>query len=162
MNNAYLNWQPPVNSGELTLLEVYDTLPGRAQEQINFLVRLLENPTSPVCLSGAIDLFNHGRIHIILNCGLSRNDEARVIGFTMGNDTRLQKWELCVFEFFARYIYPTVYRFNQEQIEIFRNAVALGRSNPIKNIHQYDFKSNLNKTIRNIRDEWQIMPNFIV
>lgn len=47
---------------------------------------LLENPDSPLPFAGKIDLYRHDCLHLLLERGLSVEDEAFVVGFTMGND----------------------------------------------------------------------------
>lgn len=37
------------------------------KEEIPWIVRLLENPQSPLALSGKISLFDHDCLHILLN-----------------------------------------------------------------------------------------------
>ena len=62
---------------------------------IHWFVWLIENPKSPISLTGAIDLYNHDIIHILLGRGMDVKDEALVIGFTMGNSeytNSLVKW----------------------------------------------------------------------
>ena len=73
---------------------------------IHWFVWLLENPKSPISLTGAIDLYNHDIIHILLDRGMLNRDEAMVIGFTMGNSETTSSWVRWLFEFCARYLYP--------------------------------------------------------
>ena len=72
---------------------------------IHWFVWLLENPKSPISLTGAIDLYNHDIIHILLDRGMAVRDEAMVIGFTMGNSETTSSWVRWLFEFCARYLY---------------------------------------------------------
>ena len=65
----------------------------KEQSKIHWLVWLLENPNSPVSLTGAIDLYNHDIIHILLDRGMEVKDEAMVSGFTMGNSTATRSWD---------------------------------------------------------------------
>ena len=64
----------------------------KTQSDIHWFVWLLENPKSPFRLSGAVNLFNHDIIHILLNRGMDVDDEAYVIGFTMGNSEPSSSW----------------------------------------------------------------------
>ena len=77
----------------------------KKQGQIHWFVWLLENPSSPISLTGAVDLYNHDIIHILLNRGMEVKDEAMVIGFTMGNSKSTSSWVRWLFEFCARYLY---------------------------------------------------------
>ena len=56
------------------------------KEDISWLVWLIENPKSPFHLHGAVTLRDHDHIHVLLGRGQANDDEAFVIGFTMGND----------------------------------------------------------------------------
>jgi len=44
----WMEWNPGLNNDTLTLREVYDSLPGYSQSEINWLVKMLENP-KPNC-----------------------------------------------------------------------------------------------------------------
>ena len=60
----------------------------KKQKDISWLVWLIENPKSPFHLHGAATLHDHDHIHVLLKRGQDNDDEAFVIGFTMGNDDR--------------------------------------------------------------------------
>jgi hypothetical protein len=126
----------------------------KVQSDIHWFVWLLENPNSPVSLTGAIDLENHDLIHILLERGMDIRDEAMVIGFTMGNSTgtsSLVKW---LFEFCARYLYPEGYRFNDADIVEFNRGYAYGYTRPKRNIHLERF--DVTQNISDIREKFGI------
>ena len=126
----------------------------KVQSSIHWFVWLLENPISPISLTGAIDLENHDLIHILLDRGMEIRDEAMVIGFTMGNSTgttSLVKW---LFEFCARYLYPDGYRFNDADIVEFNRGYAYGYTRPKRNIHLERF--DVTQNISDIREKWGI------
>ena len=126
----------------------------KVQSEIHWFVWLLENPKSPISLTGAIDLDNHDLIHILLDRGMEIRDEAMVIGFTMGNSTEtntLIKW---LFEFCARYIYPEGYKFDDADIVEFNRGYAYGYTRPRRNIHLDRF--DLTQNISDIREKWGI------
>jgi hypothetical protein len=150
---TYIKWTPPLHSDELTLAEVYATLHANKQNQINFWVWLLENPQSKVHLSGAVDLFNHDCLHIVLARGLAPSDEAFVIGCTMGSVPTLKTWEIKLYKFFAHFIYPKVYRFNKTQLHIFEQALLATKKAGIQDLSHYDFHTNFNKKLGDIRQE---------
>ena len=57
------------------------------QDSIPLIIKLVENPkyfTSRL-FTGAVNLFTHDCIHIVLDRGLLVKDEAFVIGYTMGS-----------------------------------------------------------------------------
>ena len=121
---------------------------------IHWFVWLLENPKSPVSLTGAIDLYNHDIIHILLDRGMLNRDEAMVIGFTMGNSETTSSRVRWLFEFCARYLYPVSYRFNEYDLLEFERGFAYGYTRSRRNIHLAKF--DVNRDIEEIRKEWDI------
>ena len=116
---------------------------------INWFVWLIENPKSPISLAGAVDLYNHDIIHIILNRGMDVKDEAMVIGFTMGNSessSGLSKW---LFLLCARLLYPDGYRFSAEEVKEFNKGCSYGMTRRKRNIHLEKF--NINEDVADIR-----------
>lgn len=105
-------WHIPLSSGARTLDDAYQSLRnvGLRQDQIPFLVQLVENPRYDVpgieMFPGATDLETHDHIHIILGRGLLPKDEAFVLGFTLGSTNRLSATEEKLYEFFTRHLYP--------------------------------------------------------
>ena len=121
---------------------------------IHWFVWLLENPKSPISLTGAIDLYNHDIIHILLDRGMLNRDEAMVIGFTMGNSETTSSWVRWLFEFCARYLYPESYRFNEHDLLEFEKGFAYGYTRSRRNIHLAKF--DVKRDIEEIRKEWGI------
>ena len=102
---------------------------------IHWFVWLIENPKSPFSLTGAIDLYNHDIIHILLGRGMDVKDEALVIGFTMGNSeytNSLVKW---LFLLSARMLYPSGYRFGDAEIKEYNRGYSYGLTRRKRNIH---------------------------
>ena len=121
---------------------------------IHWFVWLLENPKSPISLTGAIDLYNHDIIHILLDRGMLNRDEAMVIGFTMGNSETTSSRVRWLFEFCARYLYPISYRFNEYDLLEFERGFAYGYTRSRRNIHLAKF--DVKRDIEEIRKEWGI------
>ena len=121
---------------------------------IHWFVWLLENPKSPISLTGAIDLYNHDIIHILLDRGMLNRDEAMVIGFTMGNSETTNSRVRWLFEFCARYLYPVSYRFNEYDLLEFERGFAYGYTRSSRNIHLAKF--DVKRDIEEIRKEWDI------
>ena len=126
----------------------------KKQSSIHWFIWLLENPSSPISLTGAIDLENHDLIHILLDRGMDIRDEAMVIGFTMGNSTETSSLVKWLFEFCARYLYPQGYRFNDADIVEFNRGYAYGYTRPRRNIHLEWF--DVTQNISDIREKWGI------
>lgn len=124
-----------------SLRQAYQGFGGLTQSEVPWLVWLLENPDSPMALAGAIPLKEHDYLHLLLNRGKSPDDEAFVIGFTMGNDTRLRRFHLWIFKLASRFLYPKDYRFTQQHWPQFEAGVQTGKQLPTKNLCQFDFSS---------------------
>jgi len=96
---------------------------GLRQEQIPFIVQLIENPRFELpgieIFPGATDLPTHDCIHILLGRGLASIDEAFVLGYTMGSTNRLNATEEALYTFFARNFYPEGYKFGDDEGESF-------------------------------------------
>lgn len=136
---------------DCTLCIAYQDLPGDPPQDIPFLVWLLENPDSPCSLPGNISLKNHDRLHCILNQGFSSENEAYVVGFSMGNDVRANWIHLITIKIAAFLFYPKKYRFKYVDMKAFDRGVQLGRSTEIKNLNQGIPPEWECKTLREIR-----------
>ena len=126
----------------------------KKKEDISWLVWLIENPKSPFHLHGAATLHDHDHIHVLLRRGQSNDDEAFVIGFTMGNDDRTKSWEAKLFKFISRWLYPKSERFTKKQLKIFDSGFKYGRSklNLYQRIGEMDWtKIDKGITLRELR-----------
>ena len=125
-------WLIPLSEGHMTLGTALADMRavGDRQGTIPFLVQLVENPRFRVpgfdIFHGRVDLLAHDAIHILLGRGMMPKDEAFVIGFTMGSTNRVNAAEEQLFTFIAGNLYPGVYRFTENDIEVFRDALRLG------------------------------------
>ena len=63
---------------------------------------------------------------MLLERGMDIQDEAMVIGFTMGNSESTKSWVRWTFEFIARYLYPSGYRFDENDLIDFERGFAYG------------------------------------
>ncbi len=128
----WADWHIPLSAGQLTLRQGLASLAevGARQQEIPLLIRLMENPKYSLpgvtLFHGAVDLKAHDRIHILLGRGLLTEDEAFTIGFTMGSTKRVSRTEEWLFGLIARRLYPVPYRFDDNAVRIFRDAVHLG------------------------------------
>ena len=143
----------------MTLRQVKETMPAASPEEITWHVRLFENPASPVSFAGAIDLEPHDCIHILLGRGLRSQDEAFIIGYTMGTNKKFcPTWQFWAFRLIARYFYPSPYKFRDSDLVAFNLGFARGEKSKIEKIQNIDLNSDyyLDKTIDEIRDELEI------
>jgi hypothetical protein len=134
-----------------TLKQAQESLQGDPPQAIPWLVWLLENPASRVALPGAIDLYGHDCMHLILKQGFSATHEAYVVGFTMGNSTKLRSRHLTLIRFTAHYLYPPKYRMNSDHLEIFDMGVKAGRACPIRDLCEVNFRDWDNLTLKAVR-----------
>ena len=115
----------------------------KVASNIHWLIWLLENPKSPFHLHGACKLKDHDYIHVILNRGQAIEDEAFVIGFTMGNDDRTRIWEKKLFKFISHWLYPKHDRFTKKHLKIYDSGWEYGQSNLqyFQRIGEFDWNS---------------------
>ena len=131
----------------------------KKQKNISWLVWLIENPKSPFHLHGAATLHDHDHIHVLLRRGQANDDEAFVIGFTMGNDDRTKSWESKLFKFISRWLYPKTERFTKKQLKIFDSGFKYGQSklNLYKRISEFDWdKMDKNTPLGEVRKSFGI------
>ena len=131
----------------------------KKQKDISWLVWLIENPKSPFHLHGAATLHDHDHIHVLLSREQANDDEAFVIGFTMGNDDRTKSWESKLFKFISRWLYPKGERFTKKQLKIFDSGFRYGQSklNLYKRIGEFDWdKMDKNTPLDKVRKSFGI------
>lgn len=153
------DWFIPLSRGDMTLREADASLDAvrMAPEQVPFLVRLVENPKLDLPLldvfHGATDLPTHDYIHLVLGRGLLAKDEAFVIGFTMGATDEVGRGEEFLYGVFAKYLYPRQYRFTEDDMRVFRDAVRLGFvSDCDPRLCRTDFERFLDTPLARIRE----------
>jgi hypothetical protein len=115
---------------QIKLREAKDTMKSFAltQEDVPLIIKLTENPkyfTSKL-FTGAVDLFAHDCIHIILGRGLLVKDEAFVIGYTMGSAKKMWRWRRNLFMWICKRLYPEGYKFGEEERFVFYSGVMAG------------------------------------
>ncbi len=141
-------WHLPLARDQLTLAEArhYLSLVGAAADSIPLMVQVVENPKYRIpgldLFHGRVELQQHDAIHILLGRGLLNKDEGFTIGFTMGSSRKVSTIEEEVFASIASHLYPHPYRFNAEDIEVFRDGLRLAYimgCNPLENIEFNDY-----------------------
>ena len=138
---------------EVTLQHSLNTMEdfSLAQEDIPFIIKLVENPKYDIGLfAGYVDLFTHDCIHILLGRGLLIKDEAFVIGYTMGTSRKMFRWRRNLFMFCAKYLYPEGYNFEEDERFVFGMGVLAGSKCPT-DLSKVDFKKFLNRSISETR-----------
>ena len=124
------NWHHPLSKGSNNLKTVLDGMKEfkLAQQDVPLIIKLTENPkyfTSKL-FTGAVDLFSHDCIHVLLGRGLLPKDEAFVIGYTMGSGKKMSRWRRNLFLWICKYLYPEGYKFTEEERYIFYSGVMAG------------------------------------
>jgi hypothetical protein len=138
-------WHVPLSADSRLLGHAYDGLRaiGLQQDQIPLMVQLVENPRFDLpgfdLFPGATSLQTHDYIHILLGRGLAPMDEAFVLGFTMGSTNKMSATEEALYTFFTRYLYPKGYRFSDDEVAVFRDAVRLGYVSDCVSLAGVDF-----------------------
>ena len=132
------------------------------QQDVPLIIKLTENPkyVTSKLFTGAVDLFTHDCIHVLLGRGLLVKDEAFVIGYTMGSAKKMARWRRNLFMFFSKYFYPKGYKFKEEERFIFNMAVLAGSLCPV-DLSEVDFKELLDLRISEIRRDLQISYDVI-
>jgi len=154
---SYKQWYVPYLQDALTLRQAHQSmsLVRAGQEEIPLMVQLVENPKYQFpgfrVFHGAVDLLQHDYIHIALGRGLLEKDEAFVIGFTMGSTKKVTTTEEKLYSLIAQYLYPKVYQFAGQDMEIFRDAVHLGYISGCEPLDEFDFSPYLDVPLRDLR-----------
>jgi hypothetical protein len=156
---TWREWRVPLSRGQQTLRAVRKTLEpfGADQREIPLIIQLVENPKYDLpgidIFPGATDLPTHDMIHIVLGRGLLPKDEAFVIGFTMGSTDRFGATEQGLYGFFAKYLFPKIYRFGDEELRVFKDAVRLGYVSDCRSLAEVKYDSMLDLTLTQARAE---------
>ena len=154
---AWREWHVPLARAHLTLRAAYDSLGvvGMQQRDVPLIVQLVENPRFDLpgveIFSGATGLREHDYLHILLGRGLLPKDEAFVLGFTMGSSNRVGDVEERLFTLIARYLYPKGYRFDDEDVAVYKDAVRLGYVSDCQSLAEVNSAAMLDWPIGRIR-----------
>lgn len=143
-------WNPGLDD-TVTLDAACDKMPGDDAATVPWYVRLLENPASPIALPGAVDLFGHDCIHILLGRGMLPQDEAFVIGVTMGASGTLAAWQHRLYTLCARYMYYGSYRFSRTDLLVFDMGVEFAKHSGIRPLHDVPWRDLLDHPLGELR-----------
>jgi len=123
---------------------------------IPLIIQLMENPKfdfpGVTFFNGAVDLHAHDCIHALLGRGLLPHDEAFTIGFTMGSTNRVSATEERLFTLAAKYLYPGPYKFSDDDIEIFKDAVRLGYISDCQPLNEVDYAAYMSRPVGEVRE----------
>ena len=122
-------WSPGLDTDDMTLAEVLATLPAADPTEVPEIIRRYENPESPEALPGAISLPRHDCIHVLLGRGLHVQDEAFIIGATMGAASDITQEHLDFFIKVSTQDYPKHWRFEEAHIASYNLGVGFAQDN---------------------------------
>lgn len=168
MSYSYRDWYIPYLQDDITLRNAHQSMSQvRADEgDIPLMVQLVENPKFQIpgfrLFHGAVDLRQHDFIHIVLGRGLLEKDEAFTIGFTMGTTNKVSTTEEKLYSLIAQYLYPEVYKFDKDDIEVFKNAVRLGYISDCAPLDEFDFTPYLDMSLRDVRNQVGLEKDFLM
>jgi len=144
-------WNPGLDNDHLTMGEVIQSLPQAPPDAIPWQVKLLENDEWWTSFPGAISLARHDRVHVLLGRGLMPQDEAFVIGFTMGAAKHCKGWQYQIFRIAAKNFYPHPYRFTRDHMIAFDLAFARGTNSDASNLEYFPFERFMDYTVGDLR-----------
>jgi len=133
---SWWEWFPGLDNDQRTLRAVLAEMPAAPAVAIPWIVRLFENEKSWLGLHGAVDLRTHDMIHVILGRGLLDQDEAFVIGFTMGSTRSVTALERWVFRNAISSLYPEPYRIPRKMLAAYDIGLEAGGGMGVRNLHR--------------------------
>jgi hypothetical protein len=92
---------------------------------------------------------------------LLAQDEAFVIGFTMGRAASCPRWQASLFRWCAEHLYGKVYRFSPLDGEVFAFAFGAARQRPGCPLDRFDFRVWLNRPLGELRAVLGIEPSWL-
>lgn len=149
-------WFPGLDNDRRTLREVLSELPAAPATAIPWIVRLFENDKGWLRLHGAVNLKNHDMIHVLLGRGLLDQDEAFVIGFTMGSTKAVSRLERWFFKFTVSNLYPEPYRISRRMLTAYDLGLEAGEECGVRNLHLVLRDDMLDRPLGETRRELQI------
>jgi hypothetical protein len=148
-------WSPGLDTDDLTIKQVLATMPRSDPEDVPEIVCKYENPDSPDCFPGAISLERHDCLHALLGRGLHVQDEAFIIGVTMGAASDITSELIEKFIHISTTDYPEAWRFQEAHIASYKLGIGFAED-ALKNkdLHLIPFEKSplLDKTVKEVRD----------
>lgn len=155
---SWRDWSIPFECDSFLLRDVLQSMKSDQanQDDIPFIIQLVENPKYDIpwinIFNGAVNLADHDCIHALLGRGMLPKDEAFVIGFTMGSTNRATTFEQKLYSFVAKYLYPGPYKFNDDDIQVFKDAAHLGYISDCVPLDTLNYADYTDMTLREIRE----------
>jgi hypothetical protein len=146
-------WFPGLDNESLTLRQVLATLPAAPPAAIPWIVRLFENPAGLLRLHGAVSLADHDKIHVLLGRGLLDQDEAFVLGFTMGCTKEVSRLERWFFKYALSHLYPHPYRIPSRILTAYDLGLEAGLEFGLREMHMKFNEKMLDLPLGTVRAE---------
>ncbi|WP_455223467.1 hypothetical protein [Kaarinaea lacus] len=168
MAMGYQDWYIPFQQDQVSLRDAHQSMISvrASQDEIPLMVQLVENPKFQIpgirLFHGAVDLNQHDYIHIMLGRGLLDKDEAFTIGFTMGSTNKVTTAEENLYSLISQYLYPKVYQFDKDAVEVFKNAVRLGYISSCLPLDEIDFVPYLDSPLREVRRQISLEQSLLL
>lgn len=153
------HWYPGLSNDHESLSSLIDSLPGASDADIPAIVQSLENPASPMALPGAVTLKRHDVLHILLGRGLLDQDEAFVVGFTMGNASQFNQSDGAVMRNALEHIYPEPFRISGSKLTVFDIGVQAGKQIGVPDIAKLPVEELYHLNLGQIRKQLKISAN---
>jgi hypothetical protein len=150
------HWYPGLSNDQDMLCDAIASLPGATEIEIPEVVRRLENPSSPVALPGAVTLRRHDVLHILLGRGLLDQDEAFVVGFTMGNASKYRDADGVVMRQALAQWYPEPFRIFGAKLDTFDLGVQTGKNMGVPDISQIPIEELTSQTVGSAREDLKL------
>jgi hypothetical protein len=151
MAMTWKDWNPGLENDDQILGDVYKTIPhDQLKPSSPFIVRMFENPKSPLPLPGKCDLLRHDLIHVLLGRGLLLEDEAFVIGYTMGTSKTISNLGKLFYKSVSCTVYPKEYRFRLQDMTVYDLGFSAGQRNKIE-IYDIEIENMLSRTVGEVR-----------
>ncbi|MES9941899.1 MAG: hypothetical protein ABW104_03800 [Candidatus Thiodiazotropha sp. 6PLUC2] len=164
---SWRDWIVPLSEESKTLRQILKESSHlkAGQDDIPLIIQLVENPKFDIpgidLFNGAVDLETHDCIHVLLGRGMLPKDEAFVIGFTMGSTNRVSSTEERLFSLAAKYLYPGPYKFNEEEIEVFKDATRLGFISDCQPLSAVNYDQYMDMPVAQIRERIGLEPDLL-
>jgi hypothetical protein len=146
-------WYPGLDSADVSMQSVLETLPGVQEGSIPMEVRLFEDPTIEVALPGAVSLAWHDIIHILLGRGLLDQDEAFVVGFAMGNSSSFRSEDAALLRHAFSHSYPEPFRVHGPKLLAFDLGIEAGREIGLPDLAKQEGSLSTHASLQQWRDQ---------
>ena len=159
---SYINWHIPLASKDVSLRvaleslqQVRSELPGAGvsdQDSPSLMDKLAGFDHAELDSFKELDQLKQDAARILLGRGCLPMDDIFVTGFTLGSIKKMVKTEQSVYAFVAKYLVPDICDFNEQEMQVFKDAIRLSFISNCSPLDQFDFNDWLDQPVATIRD----------